>query len=31
MTTVFALVLVVHGLIHLLGCVKAFGLADLRN
>jgi hypothetical protein len=29
MTVVFAVVLVVHGLIHLLGVAKAFGLADL--
>jgi len=29
MAIVFAIVLVVHGLIHLLGSVKAFGLADL--
>ena len=29
MTVVFALVLVVHGLIHLLGFAKAFGFADL--
>jgi hypothetical protein len=29
MTLVFAFVLVVHGLIHLLGFAKAFGLADL--
>ena len=29
MTVVFAIVLVVHGLIHLLGFAKAFGLADL--
>jgi hypothetical protein len=29
MTTAFAIVLVVHGLIHLLGVAKAFGLADL--
>jgi hypothetical protein len=29
MTTVFAIVLVVHGLVHLVGFVKAFGLADL--
>ena len=29
MTVVFAVVLVVHGLIHVLGFVKAFGLADL--
>jgi hypothetical protein len=28
MTAVFAIVLVVHGLIHLLGVAKAFGLAD---
>lgn len=29
MTTIFAIVLVVHGVIHLLGFVKAFGLAEL--
>ena len=29
MTAIFALVLVVHGLIHLLGFAKAFGLAGL--
>src|SRR4030095_13537978 len=29
MTVVFALVLVVHGLIHVLGFAKAFGVADL--
>ena len=29
MAVVFAVVLVVHGLIHLLGFAKAFGLADL--
>ena len=29
MTAVFAIVLVIHGLIHLLGFAKAFGLADL--
>src|SRR5919198_5722856 len=29
MTVVFAIVLVVHGLIHVLGFAKAFGLADL--
>jgi prepilin signal peptidase PulO-like enzyme (type II secretory pathway) len=29
MTVVFAIVLVVHGLIHVLGFVKAFGLAEL--
>lgn len=29
MTTIFAIVLVVHGLIHLLGVAKAFGLAEL--
>lgn len=29
MTVLFAIVLGVHGLLHLLGCVKAFGLADL--
>jgi hypothetical protein len=29
MTIAFAIVLVVHGLIHVLGFVKAFGLADL--
>ena len=29
MTAVFALVLVIHGLIHLLGFAKGFGLADL--
>ena len=29
MTIVFAIVLVVHGLIHLLGVAKAFGMADL--
>ena len=29
MTVVFAVVLVVHGLIHLLGFAKAFGLAEL--
>jgi hypothetical protein len=29
MTTVFAIVLVVHGVIHLLGFAKAFGLAEL--
>ena len=31
MTVVFALVLVVHGLIHVLGFAKAFGLADLSQ
>jgi prepilin signal peptidase PulO-like enzyme (type II secretory pathway) len=31
MTVVFAIVLVVHGLIHVLGFVKAFGLAELRQ
>ena len=29
MTAVFAIVLAIHGLIHLLGFAKAFGLADL--
>ena len=29
MTVLFAAVLVVHGLLHLLGCAKAFGLAEL--
>ena len=29
MTTIFAIVLVVHGVIHLLGFAKAFGLAEL--
>ena len=29
MTAVFAIVLMIHGLIHLLGFAKAFGLADL--
>ena len=29
MTVAFALVLIVHGLIHLLGFAKAFGFADL--
>ncbi len=29
MVLIFAVVLVVHGLVHLLGFVKAFGLADL--
>ena len=29
MTVIFAIVLIVHGLIHLLGFAKAFGLADL--
>jgi hypothetical protein len=29
MTAVFAIILVLHGLIHLLGFAKAFGLADL--
>src|SRR5690242_2153275 len=29
MTIAFAIVLVVHGLIHLLGFAKAFGLAEL--
>jgi hypothetical protein len=29
MTAVFAVVLIVHGFIHLLGFAKAFGLADL--
>src|SRR4029453_18349931 len=29
MAVVFAIVLVVHGLIHVLGFAKAFGLADL--
>jgi hypothetical protein len=31
MTVVFAIVLVVHGLIHVLGFAKAFGLADLPH
>jgi hypothetical protein len=29
MTVMFAIVLVVHGAIHVLGFAKAFGLADL--
>ena len=29
MTIAFAIVLVLHGLIHLIGAVKAFGVADL--
>jgi hypothetical protein len=31
MTTVFAIILVLHGLIHLLGFAKAFALADLQQ
>jgi ssRNA-specific RNase YbeY (16S rRNA maturation enzyme) len=31
MTVLFAIVLVVHGLIHLLGFAEAFGLAELPS